>query len=64
MVTKNNNKIRSKKVKNLQKYNKAIVAGVAVVLTGLNALYGQDWRVQLVVSVATALGVFGIANKK
>jgi hypothetical protein len=52
------------KLKDLQKYNKAIVAGIAVVLTGLNALYGQDWRVQLVVSVATALGVFGIANKK
>lgn len=48
----------------LQKYNKTIVAVIAVVLTGLNALYGQDWRVQLIVSVATALGVFGIANKK
>lgn len=51
-------------MKDLQKYNKAIVAVIAVVVTGLNALYGQDWRVQILVSVATALGVFGIANKK
>lgn len=51
-------------MKDLQKYNKAGVAVVAVVLTGLNALYGQDWRVQVAVSVATALGVFGIANRK
>lgn len=47
----------------MQKYNKTLVAVVAVVLTGLNVVYGANPYVQLAISVATALGVFHVTNK-
>ena len=47
----------------MQKYNKTIVAVVAVILTGLNMIYGQNDIVQMVIAVATMLGVYQIPNK-
>ncbi len=48
----------------LGKYNKTLVAGVAVLLTGLNVLYGTNEYVQLAISVATVLGVYQVRNDK
>lgn len=45
-------------------YNKFVIAAIGVVLTGLNVLYGDNSTVQLVINVATALGVFQVPNKK
>lgn len=50
-------------MKNLAKYNKALVAVVAVVLTGLNVVYGTNDVVQLIIAVATAAGVYQVRNK-
>jgi type IV secretory pathway VirB2 component (pilin) len=43
-------------------YEKFAVAVLGVVLTGLNALYGTNPKVQLLIAIATALGVYGVAN--
>lgn len=49
----------------MQKYNKAIVAVVGAVISGLSLYYGVDNEyVQIAVLIATALGVYGIPNKK
>lgn len=48
----------------MNKYRKFLVAVVAVVLTGLNALYGSNPYVQLAISVAGALGVYMVPNKQ
>lgn len=47
----------------MYKYNKAFVAVLAVILNGLNALYGNDPRVAVVISVAGALGVYAVPNR-
>lgn len=47
----------------MQKYAKSLIAIVAVVLTGLNMLYGGDPRVQLLISVLAAAGVYQVPNK-
>lgn len=46
----------------MQKYAKTVVAVIGVVLTGLSVLYGHDPRVQLLVSVLTAAGVYQVKN--
>lgn len=48
----------------MSKYSKFIVTAVGVVLTGLNVLYGSDPMVQMVISLATAFGVYQVPNKK
>lgn len=50
-------------MKNLSKYNKFLVAAIAVVLTGLNAVYGMSPVVQMIIAVATAAGVYQVSNK-
>lgn len=45
------------------KYDKALVALLVVVLTGLNGVYGANHTVQLLISLAGALGVFSVPNK-
>lgn len=47
----------------MSKYSKAIIALIAVVLTGLNAIYGNNSNIQLLISVATAAGVYQVRNK-
>lgn len=47
----------------MSKYSKAIVAVIAVVLTGLNVVYGNNSTVQLVIALATAAGVYQVKNK-
>ena len=42
--------------------NKTLVGALAVVLTGLNALYAQNPYVQLAIALATALGVYSVPN--
>lgn len=49
-------------INQLKPYSKFVVAIVGVVLTGLNALYGTDPNVQMLIALATALGVYNIAN--
>lgn len=51
-------------MKNYKKYRKALVAVVAVILTGLNVLYGNDPAVQSAIAVATALGVYQLPNEQ
>lgn len=51
-------------MKNLHQYRKAVVAVLAVVLTGLNAVYGANEYVQLAISLATAAGVCAVPNKR
>ena len=50
-------------MKNLAKYNKAIVAVVAVILTGLNVVYGTNDTVQIVIALASAERKKYVANK-
>lgn len=45
-------------------YNKAVIAVIAVILTGLNVLYGGNTDVQLAITAASALGVYSVPNKK
>lgn len=47
----------------MSKYRKALVAAIGVILTGLNAVYGANIYVQLVISLATAAGVYLAPNK-
>jgi hypothetical protein len=47
----------------LAPYNKTLIGILGVVLTGLNALYGTDPRIQLLISVATVLGVYHVPNR-
>lgn len=48
----------------MTKYNKFIVAIVGAVVAGLYSYYGAgNELVQTLVAVATALGVYGVANK-
>lgn len=48
----------------LQKYNKAIVAVVGAVVAGLSMYYGSNnTTVQMVIALATALGVYAVPNK-
>lgn len=49
-------------MKDLKKYNKALVALAAVVLAGLNLVYGHNPKVQMLISVATAAGVYVVPN--
>lgn len=51
-------------MKDLAKYRKTLVAAAAVVLTGLNVLYGTNPTVQMLIMVATALGVYQVPNAK
>ena len=51
-------------MKNLTKYNKFWVAGIGAIISGLLLYYGTttpDW-VNLIVLVATALGVYATPN--
>ena len=48
----------------LAKYRKALVAVLAVVLTGLNIVYGNNEAVQMAIMVATAFGVYQVPNAK
>lgn len=48
---------------NIHKYRKALVAVLAVVLTGLNVLYGTNPYVQLAIAAATAFGVYRVPNR-
>jgi len=48
----------------LQKYTKALIAVVGVILTGLNVAYGTNPQVQVAINVAVALGVYQLPNKK
>jgi len=48
----------------LQKYTKALIAVVGVILTGLNVAYGTNPSVQMAINVAVALGVYQLPNKK
>ena len=49
----------------MQKYNKAIVAVVGGIISGLGIYYGIDNQiVQVAILVATALGVYSVPNKK
>lgn len=48
----------------MKNYRKFLVAIVAVVLTGLNVLYGTNPQVQLLITAAAALGVYVVPNKK
>lgn len=45
-------------MKLLTRYNKFLVAVLSVVLTGLNALFGENPWVQLAISAATLAGVY------
>ena len=48
----------------MQKYNKTIVAVVGAVVTGLSLYYGpNNPTVQLVITLATALGVYAVPNR-
>lgn len=51
-------------MKDLAKYRKTLVASLAVVLTGLNVLYGTNPYVQMAIMFATAIGVYSVPNKK
>ena len=51
-------------LKKLAPYNKTVVVALAVVLTGLNGLYGNNSTVQFVISLAAALGVYQVPNGK
>ncbi len=46
----------------MAKYSKFVVALVGVILTGLNVMYGNNHTVELLVSLATALGVYSVSN--
>lgn len=48
----------------MEKYRKFLVAVLAVVLTGLNVLYGNDSVVQLVIGLASAYGVYRVPNAR
>lgn len=53
------------RIKDLQKYSKFIVAIVGAVISGLLLFYGSnvpEW-VNMVILVATALGVYQVRNK-
>ena len=48
----------------MQKYNKAIVAVVGAVVAGLTMYYGaNNATVQIIVALATALGVYAVPNR-
>lgn len=49
----------------MNQYNKFIIAGIGGIISGLLLYFGQDipqW-VNLIVYVATALGVYQVPNK-
>lgn len=51
-------------MKNLSKYNKFLVAGVAGLVAVLNSFYGSgNEAVTIVIAIATALGVYAVPNK-
>lgn len=50
--------------KNLPKYNKTLVAGLGALLTVLNLVFVGNPQVQTAISIATALGVYQVPNKK
>lgn len=47
----------------MSKYSKSIVAVIGVLVTGLNVLYGTNPKVQLIIALATALGVYQVKNQ-
>ena len=47
----------------MKKYSKFLIAAAGVVLTGLSMLYGHNQTVQLIISVATAVGVYRVPNE-
>lgn len=46
----------------LSKYYKFLVAALGVVLTGLNMAYGSNHTVEIIISIAVALGVYTVKN--
>lgn len=51
-------------MKNLQKYNKFLVALLTVLLAGANVVYGDNMYVTLAIQLAGAFGVYIVPNKK
>lgn len=51
-------------MKELQKYNKFIVALVTAVIAGLSYLYADAQWLPIVINLAGALGVYQIPNRK
>lgn len=49
-------------IQKLAPYRKVVVAVLGVVLTGLNAYYGGDMTLQVVIAIATAFGVYQAPN--
>ena len=47
----------------MKKYTKGLVALVGFVLTTLNLAYGSNPKVQLVIALATAIGVYQLPNR-
>lgn len=47
----------------MAKYRKTLVAVAAIVLTGLNVIYGTNSTVQLIIAVAAALGIYAVPNE-
>lgn len=50
--------------KNLPKYNKTLIAALGALLTVLNLVFVGNPQVQTAISIATALGVYQVPNKK
>jgi hypothetical protein len=48
----------------MQQYNKALVATVTAVLTGLSVYYGSPEWLTLLINLAGAVGVYQIPNRK
>lgn len=46
----------------MRNYRKTVIAIIAVILTGLNLLYSNNPIVQLIISLAAALGVYATPN--
>lgn len=51
-------------MKDLQKYNKFLVALVTALVAGLTYLYSDASWLPLVVNLAGALGVYSVPNKR
>lgn len=45
------------------RYDKFLVGVLGIILTGLNISYGSNADVQIIISLATALGVYQVPNK-